>query len=66
MKKLFSILLMLAAFTMLIPACSNVNRITEHPVKGEFVEAHIGGDAQTLNWVVATDGGNSKGTQVSW
>jgi peptide/nickel transport system substrate-binding protein len=59
MRKLFSILLALVAIVLLVPACSNVNRVTEHPVKGEIVEAHIGDLAQTVHWIVATDGAAS-------
>ena len=59
MKKLFNILLAVVCLLLILPACSSAPK-NLHPVKGEFIEGHVGGDAQTLNWVVATDAGASK------
>ncbi len=59
MKKIIYLAAVLAIFSMLLPACISVPQQL-HAVKGTFTEAQLGGDAQTLNWVIATDGGASK------
>lgn len=40
---------------MLLPACQFGAPTQLHPVRGEFIEGQLGEDAQTLNWIVATD-----------
>ena len=59
MKKIIIVAMIIAAFTMLLPACTSV-RPQLHQVKGAFVESHLGESAQTLNWIIATDGGASR------
>jgi len=58
MKKLIYVSTMIAVLMLLFPACQNSQQL--HPVKGTFIESQVGEDAQTLNWIVATDGGASK------
>ena len=57
MKKLFYILFAIITLILFVPSCSSPSSL--HAVKGEFVEGQIGDDAQTLNWIVAADGGAS-------
>jgi peptide/nickel transport system substrate-binding protein len=57
MKKLFSLLLAIFSLLLIVPGCSGGAAL--HPVKGEFIEGQVGESAQTLNWIVATDGGES-------
>lgn len=59
MKKLFNILLAVISLLLIVPACSSMP-VQLHAVKGEFVEGQVGEDAQTLNWMVASDAGASK------
>jgi ABC-type transport system substrate-binding protein len=59
MKKLFNILLAVISLLLIVPACSSLP-VQLHPVKGEFIEGQTGEDAQTLNWIVASDAGASK------
>lgn len=59
MKKLFYILFAAVMLVLLVPACSGGQQ-SLHSVKGSFVEGILGEDAQTLNWIIATDGGASK------
>ncbi|MHB8085584.1 MAG: ABC transporter substrate-binding protein [Dehalococcoidia bacterium] len=58
MKKIIYVAAVMAIFSMLLPACTAGQQ--SHAAKGTFTEAQLGGDAQTLNWVIATDGGASK------
>jgi len=58
-KNLYSIILFLLVILLIVPACT-VGTRQLHPVKGEFTEAILGEDAQTLNWIIATDEGASK------
>ncbi len=59
MKKIIYLASLLVIFSMLLPACSTgQNQL--HPVKGDFIEGQLLGDAQTLNWMIATDGGLSR------
>lgn len=59
MKKLFYLLFVMALLTMVLPACSP-SATQLHNVRGSFVEGILGEDAQTLNWIIATDGGASR------
>jgi len=59
MKKIIIVAMIIAVFTMLLPACTST-RPQLHQVKGIFVESHLGESAQTLNWIIATDGGASR------
>ncbi|MCX5992861.1 MAG: ABC transporter substrate-binding protein [Chloroflexi bacterium] len=59
MKKLVVLATIIAIFAMLLPACTTV-RPQLHPVAGTFVESQLGESAQTLNWIIATDGGASR------
>jgi len=59
MKKIIIVAMIIAVFTMLLPACTPI-RPQLHQVKGTFVESHLGESAQTLNWIIATDGGDSR------
>jgi ABC-type transport system substrate-binding protein len=59
MRKLFNILFAVVLLVLVLPACSS-GPIQLHNVKGEFVEGILGEDAQTLNWIIATDAGASK------
>lgn len=59
MKKLFYLLFVMALLTMVLPACSP-STTQLHNVRGSFVEGILGEDAQTLNWIIATDGGASR------
>lgn len=59
MKKLLSIVFTIVLLALTLPACST-GPASLHSVKGEFVEGILGEDAQTLNWIIATDGGASK------
>jgi peptide/nickel transport system substrate-binding protein len=59
MKRIIVLTTIVAIFAMLLPACT-VARPQLHPVKGTFVESQLGESAQTLNWIVATDGGASR------
>jgi len=59
MKKIIIGAMIIAVFTMLLPACTPI-RPQLHQVKGTFVESHLGESAQTLNWIIATDGGDSR------
>ncbi|MBN1690243.1 MAG: ABC transporter substrate-binding protein [Dehalococcoidia bacterium] len=58
MKRLFNILLAAVTLLLILPACSGGTQL--HPVRGEFIEGQLGETAQTLNWIVATDGGASR------
>jgi peptide/nickel transport system substrate-binding protein len=58
MRKLLNIIFALIAVILIVPACSG-GPVALHPVKGAFIEGQIGEDAQTLNWIVASDGGAS-------
>jgi peptide/nickel transport system substrate-binding protein len=60
MKKLLNIVLALLTLILIVPACSGGGQVARHDVKGNFVEGQIGEDAQTLNWLVAADGGASR------
>ncbi|MDD5312374.1 MAG: ABC transporter substrate-binding protein [Dehalococcoidia bacterium] len=53
MKILVNILLASSAFLMILSGCNTSQQL--HPVKGEFIEGQLGDDAQTLNWIIATD-----------
>jgi len=53
MKILVNIVLALSAFLLILPGCTTSQQL--HPVKGEFIEGQLGEDAQTLNWIIATD-----------
>ena len=59
MKKIIIVAMIIAVFIMLLPACTST-RPQLHQVKGIFVESHLGESAQTLNWIIATDGGASR------
>jgi len=59
MRKLFNILFAAILLILIFPACSTGPQQL-HNVRGEFVEGVLGEDAQTLNWIIATDGGASK------
>ena len=59
MKKLIVLATIIAVFALLLPACNTV-RPQLHPVAGTFVESQLGESAQTLNWIIATDGGASR------
>ena len=59
MKKLFYLLFVMTLLTMVLPACSP-SATQLHNVRGSFVEGILGEDAQTLNWIIATDGGASR------
>ena len=59
MKKLFNLLLVVGLLALVLPACSP-SATQLHDVKGSFVEGILGEDAQTLNWIIATDGGASR------
>lgn len=59
MRKLFNILLALVTLLLIMPACSSGGAVAKHAVKGDFIEGQSGGDAQTLNWILAMDGGPS-------
>jgi peptide/nickel transport system substrate-binding protein len=59
MRKLFNVLFAVILLILVFPACSTGPQQL-HNVKGEFVEGVLGEDAQTLNWIIATDGGASK------
>ncbi|MGA9047487.1 MAG: ABC transporter substrate-binding protein [Dehalococcoidia bacterium] len=58
MKKIIYVAAVMAIFSMLLPACTAGPQT--RTAKGTFTEAQLGGDAQTLNWIIATDGGASK------
>ena len=58
MKRLLSSLSLIFSLIIIIPACSGPSNL--HAVKGQFIEGSVGDGAQTLNWIVATDGGTSK------
>ena len=58
MKKIIYLAAVIAIFSMLLPACTASQQL--RTAKGTFTEAQLGGDAQTLNWIIATDGGASK------
>jgi len=58
MKKIIYLVAIIAIFSMLLPACTG--SLQSRTAKGTFTEAVLGGDAQTLNWIIATDGGASK------
>jgi peptide/nickel transport system substrate-binding protein len=61
MRKLFNILFAVILLILIVPACSAGRQQQQlHGVKGEFTEGILGEDAQTLNWMVATDNGASK------
>jgi peptide/nickel transport system substrate-binding protein len=59
MKKIIYLAAVIAIFSMLLPACT-AGQQQLHTAKSTFTEAQLGGDAQTLNWIIATDGGASK------
>ena len=59
MKKLVVLATIIAVLAMLLPACATVQPQL-HPVAGTFVESQLGESAQTLNWIIATDGGASR------
>jgi len=59
MKRTVFLVTIIAIFAMLLPACATA-RPQLHPVKGTFIESQLGESAQTLNWIIATDGGASK------
>jgi ABC-type transport system substrate-binding protein len=59
MRKIVVLATIIAIFAMLLPACTSV-RPQLHPVAGTFVESQLGDSAQTLNWIIATDGGASR------
>ncbi|MCX6004620.1 MAG: ABC transporter substrate-binding protein [Chloroflexi bacterium] len=54
MKILINFLFVIVALLLILPGCSNTSQQL-HPVKGEFIEGQLGEDAQTLNWIIATD-----------
>ncbi len=58
MKKIIYLAAIIAICSMLLPACTG--SLQSRTAKGTFTEALLGGDAQTLNWIIATDGGASK------
>lgn len=60
MKKLFNLLWVAVLLVLALPACSVSSSQQLHSVKGSFVEGILGEDAQTLNWIIATDDGASK------
>jgi len=59
MKKIIYLAAVIAIFSMLLPACT-AGQQQSHVAKGTFTEGVLGEDAQTLNWIIATDGGASK------
>jgi len=59
MKRIIVLATVIAVIVMLLPACTAA-RPQLHPVKGTFIESQLGESAQTLNWIVATDGGASR------
>jgi len=59
MKRIIVITTIIATFALLLPACT-AERPQLHPVQGTFIESQLGESAQTLNWIIATDGGASK------
>ena len=59
MRKVFNLLFVMALIAIVFPACSP-SATQLHSVKGSFVEGILGEDAQTLNWIIATDGGASR------
>lgn len=58
MRKLFGVILALVTLVSIVPACSSEN-VAQFPPSGEFIEAQLVEDAQTLNWIIAADGGAS-------
>jgi ABC-type transport system substrate-binding protein len=59
MKRIIVLAAIIAVLAMLLPACTPT-RPQLHPVKGTFIESQLGESAQTLNWIIATDGGASR------
>jgi len=59
MKRIIVLATIIIVTAMILPSCT-VARPQLHPVKGTFVESQLGESAQTLNWIIATDGGASK------
>ena len=59
MKKLIFLSTVISLVILLLPACADGPQQL-HPVKGEFIVGQLGEEAQTLNWMIATDGGASK------
>jgi ABC-type transport system substrate-binding protein len=59
MKKILLISTIVVLIIIVLPACAGSPQQL-HPVWGEFIEGQLGEDAQTLNWILATDGGASK------
>jgi len=59
MKRILILAAIMTVFAMLLPACA-AEQPQLHPVKGTFVESQLGESAQTLNWIIATDGGASR------
>lgn len=60
MKNLSILLWVVLLIVLVFPACSASSPKQLHDVKGAFVEGILGEDAQTLNWIIATDNGASK------
>ncbi|MDD5398247.1 MAG: ABC transporter substrate-binding protein [Dehalococcoidia bacterium] len=59
MKRILILATIITVVIMLLPACTAA-RPQLHTVKGTFVESQLGESAQTLNWIIATDGGASR------
>ncbi len=59
MNKIIYLATVIALFALLLPACTAAPAQL-HPVRGEFIEGQLGDEAQTLIWIIATDGGASK------
>jgi len=59
MKRILVLATIITIFITLSPACT-ATQPQLHPVKGTFIESQLGESAQTLNWIIATDGGASR------